>query len=312
MTKITVKFLCLTAFLLTSNLYAVNDTITTKSRLKLATYNIRNFGSREISSPEKYTDTPEEYYLKKELLENKAHLTAVQEVKDANQFHGFIKSNFYNYESILSNCGGAGDQKLGFIYDSSELMLIKYWEDDSLKEKEECNKGLRPAFIAKFYHLKLKRYFTAISIHLKAGGFPQNIEIREKQYDLLSKIIRKLKSKGSRNFIIMGDFNTTEYLSRNRHHFSFKDFVSNNNLIDYSSNLDCTSYWNGGEDDGFFTASLLDHILVSESVDQMFKQFTTSIGAHCLKNRCRESTEFDLGKTFKEVSDHCPVHVNLK
>ncbi|MCP4913997.1 MAG: hypothetical protein GY909_12875 [Oligoflexia bacterium] len=279
--------------------------------LKLATYNIRNFGARELHSNQKSTKS-EQSSLRWQLNKLNADLIAVQEVVDDREFINFIKSNYSKYGVVLSKCGGNGRQKLGFVYNKNNLDLLSYSEDASLKEYEPCHEGLRPAFIANFKFKKNKSTFTAIGVHLKAGGYPESIQMRAKQYKILSQIIRKQKSKNRQRLIVLGDFNTTEYKSRNQHYRKFVKFVRDNQLTDFSEEVECTSYWNGGEDDGIFHSSLLDHILVSDSFLNQFWTYEVTNHAHCKANRCRQEREESLGFTFKEISDHCPIMATLE
>lgn len=277
-----------------------------KKGFNFATFNIRNYGSDD---PSNKTDKRR---LKSILLKTGADLIGVQEVVDEVDFKRFVKNYLPNYRVRLSKCGGLGNQKLGFIYKSSALTLSSFSEDQIMNEKRECSKGLRPAAIGKFRNKKNGIKFTAINVHLKAGGAQSNADKRYWQYKQLTKLISKHKKFGARYFVVVGDFNTTDYVLRNNNYRRFLNFVDRNNLIDFSESLECSSFWYGGVEDGYFTPSLLDHILVSEALWDQYNVQEVEVGAHCKKVRCDEAHEDRLGQSFKEVSDHCPVSATLK
>jgi endonuclease/exonuclease/phosphatase family metal-dependent hydrolase len=277
-----------------------------KEGLNFATFNIRNYGSDD---PSNKTDKRR---LKSLLLKTGADVIGVQEVVDEVDFKNFIKRYLTGYSVRLTKCGGLGNQKLGFVYKTSVLTLSSFSEDQIMNEKRQCAKGLRPAAIAKFRNKKNGIRFTAINVHLKAGGSQSNADKRYWQYGQLTKLIKKQKNLGAKYFVVVGDFNTTDYVLRNKNYKRFLNFVENNSFIDFSESLECSSFWYGGVQDGYFTPSLLDHILVSRVLWNRYKIQEVKVGSHCKRVRCDESHEDTLGETFKEVSDHCPVSGTLR
>ncbi|MBK26319.1 MAG: hypothetical protein CME70_20130 [Halobacteriovorax sp.] len=273
-----------------------------------ATFNIRNYGSSDKNTSNK-TDKRS---LKRILLKTGADMIGVQEVVDERDFKRFVSRSLPGYQVRLTRCGGLGNQKLGFIYKTSELSLLNFSEDQIMNEKRECNKGLRPAAIAQFKNKRNGIRITAINVHLKAGGTQSNADKRYWQYGQLSKLIKKQRKAGARYLVVVGDFNTTDYVFRNNNYKRFVNFVDRNDLIDFSESLECTSFWYGGVEDGYFTPSLLDHILVSEALWDQYNVQEVEVGTHCKRVRCDESSEAALGNSFKNVSDHCPVSASLR
>lgn len=293
------------ALLLPLGVQAKNKGLTGKG-LNFATFNIRNYGSDD---PSNKTDKRS---LKRLLMRTGSDMIGVQEVVDEVDFKNFIKRNLPGYSVRLTKCGGLGNQKLGFVYKTSELSLMHFSEDKIMKEKKECKKGLRPAAIAQFKNKRNGIRYTAINVHLKAGGAQSNADKRYWQYGQLTKLIKKYRKMGMRYLVVVGDFNTTDYVLKNHNYKRFVNFVDRNDLIDFAESVDCTSFWYGGVEDGYFTPSLLDHILVSEALWDQYNVQEVEVGSHCKKVRCDESSEAALGNTFKRVSDHCPVSATLR
>jgi len=277
--------------------------------LNIGTYNIRNFNP---SDKFKGTDTSE---LKKVISRLDADLIGVQEIKNKSAFDAFIRSQFKDYRTQISECGGSGRQKLGFVYNAKKLKLIKFWEDlrlsaSSPDRSPNCNSGTRPAFMAQFINKDTGEKFTAIVLHLKAGGKERDITKRYYQIGVLSKMIQEIKASGHRNLVMMGDFNTTEFHKKSDLFVKFNTFIKNTDFENKSHNIQCSSYWSGGKDDGIEYPSQLAHVMNSKSWSRRFKS-TTKLYAHCKAVKCKESPSDEMGVTYEKVSDHCPVMVEF-
>jgi endonuclease/exonuclease/phosphatase family metal-dependent hydrolase len=271
--------------------------------LKLATYNIRNF-----DYDPRYDIRTNKGHLKKILSEVNADLMAVQEIIQDRVFIQFIEKNFPDYGVVISECGGQNDQKLGFIYNKTRLSLTNVSEDLRLSTSREaqapkCFVGSRPAIVATFHDKKDNTNFVAMTLHLKSGGHPQSIKKRFYQIDTLASIVRELKSKGHQNFILMGDFNTTEYIQKDQEYTKFLSKFEDLEMQDLSMKVKCTSYWFGGVDDKKQYPSILDHIIVSK----FLKNPKVEVAGHCKQTKCAVTQEDQLGISFEEVSDHCPL-----
>jgi endonuclease/exonuclease/phosphatase family metal-dependent hydrolase len=284
------------------------------SNISFGTFNIRYFSaSVALKSIQAIEDdkaaVSTNLSLLRSLINNtNADLLAVQEIIDAQGLQEFVKRYFSQYALILSKCGGSGRQKLGFLYRKSKLILEDWREDMRISENSSCNQGIRPAVVANFRERASSGLkFTAIAVHLKAGGTPDNADVRFKQLATLATMIKEESKKSSQMVVTMGDFNTTEHITRDQNYYRFQSFLRDNDLIDYAERLNCTAYWHGGLDDGFAYPSVLDHIIVTEAFHQKYSRVQVEAQSHCKKLSCEERPETQLGATFEEVSDHCPV-----
>jgi endonuclease/exonuclease/phosphatase family metal-dependent hydrolase len=272
--------------------------------LKVGTYNIRTFDS----SPG-MTNKPE---LVKILKKLKFDILAVEEIINDKSFKSLIKKSFKDHKVIMSRCGGAGRQKIGFVYNTKKLRLISHKEDgtisgSSTRDEEGCA-SLRPAFIGNFREISTNKYFSIVGVHLKAGGSPRSYERRARQYKILEKLIAELKTKRRNNqVIVLGDFNTTGYVHRDEDFQGFSEMVSKVRFTSTAEKLDCTSYWTGMDrTDNIEESSILDHIIYPKKF-LGYKRTFTKVGTHCAKVKCAFTSEEELGSSYKQVSDHCPV-----
>lgn len=280
--------------------------------LRVASYNIRNFDYDVRSS------TPtNKSHLVQMFDEMNFDLLAIQEINNTVEFERMVHVHFNGkFKTILSRCGGSHQQRLGFIYNKNKLRLLEFTEDMSTvnpgqqRHSDKCPNGSRPLAIGKFKNLETGEIFMSISVHLKSGGTKGNIKKRFKQLAQISKVVAKLKSQQLHNIMIMGDFNSTEYILKNNNYQRFSTVIRKMNLKDATQNLSCTSYWWGGLRDFIQYPSNLDHILLSSELAN--KRIHSEVYGHCKKLKCRSSREEDMGVSFNEVSDHCPILTELK
>ena len=287
------KLLYFTLFTYTSIIFC-ND-------LSIGTFNIRNYG---LETP--YTPRTNDQKLISILKKLKFDLLAIQEIVKTDEFSKRVINDLSNYKHTLSQCGGTTNQKLGFIYDPNILKLKKVEELLDTSTNSTCTVGSRPFFIGHFYHIEQKKSYIFINIHLKAGASLRSIKIRRKQHNSLVKLIKLYKEKNKYVFIL-GDFNSVDLTTSKESEEYFDKFLSQNKLFDFSSKINCSSYWWGGINDGIYTSSLLDHILVTNSLEGDINSYDIETKTHCALNKCSDVSLEYIGKTFHAVSDHCPV-----
>ena len=277
--------------------------------LTIGAYNIRNFDYDERSRIK--TNKQE---LSSLLQTLNFDVLSVEEVNNTAEFDRMISSKLPGYDVELSRCGGAHGQRLGFVYKTSTVELLSFNEDLSVSEpggQGACESGSRPLAIALFKIKATGQKFYAITAHLKAGADAGSLQKRQKQYEIIKRVVNELKDKtGVKDFSIAGDMNTTEYLTRGSDYKFFSKMVSDLGMIDLVSNLKCTAYYWGGTDDGIETPSLLDHVVVTPGL--MTRKTVAEPQAHCKKVSCREVPISELGIVYEEVSDHCPVTATIQ
>ncbi len=271
--------------------------------VKISSYNIRNFG--------KSSNKTNKTHLKSIISSLKSDLIATQEIYDNNGFHAFVRNEFPNYKLELSACGGGGKQNIGLMYNPSTLTLEKLEEDNQVAAIDGVMTNgcysLRPALIGHFKVNKTKKKFTAVVLHLKAGGNERSYEKRKKQYRYLKTLVSSLKRKGHKNIVLLGDMNTTGWDDRDIDFRNFDNLLSHAKLTSVSEQLGCTSYWTGHDrGDGLESPSVLDHILYTGNFLGL-KVKEVSVGSHCEKAKCQEVGKPTLGTSYSSVSDHCPI-----
>lgn len=271
------------------------------------TYNIRTFDSKSVRT--------NKVELKKIFKRLDADFITVQEIVNSNSLKDFISKEFKDYGMYLSTCGGAGRQKIGFIYSKKKFKLISAYEDKRLSNPnslttKRCGR-LRPALVGEFQDLKTRKRFYAVGLHLKAGSSLTSYDQRSLQYDLIQGLVSELRRKGNRNIILMGDMNTTGFNKGDIDYRNFSYMLRNIDSITASKSLKCSSYWSGLDTrDNKEESSLLDHILFKNGF-LGYKYSKTKLYSFCKALNCNEVSASRLGVHYKEVSDHCPIKVEF-
>lgn len=271
-----------------------------KADLKVAAYNIRNFDYD--SRADAHTDKKELVKIIKSL---KADLLGVEEIVNQKALYDLVRDSLKNYKLVLTQCGGRGRQTLGFLYNPQVLELVSFEQSMATNLNEGCDKGSRPMAVGNFKIKESGVKFTAVQVHLKAGARQSSADKRFKQYKAIGKFMKR--KSFSKDFIIMGDFNTTDFWKENKNAQNFRNFAEQNSLENTTWEIGCSSYWWGGIDDGLEYPGLLDHILISRSLLRKFNGHEEETAAHCKKVSCEIASSKELGRSFTSVSDHCPM-----
>lgn len=264
-------------------------------------YNIRNFDRDHEAG---HTNIAE---LSKTIKTYQSDVMTFIEVVNQLAFEKVIKATLPGYDIAISSCGGFGKQKLAIVYNTKVFSFVSQAEETSFSGSQTGCGSLRPVLLVTLNNKSQNKNYTFAAVHLKAGGAEQAMQQRWLQYDLLSKLVTKYKSK---QLVLMGDFNTTGYNIRNEDFTRFDKTLAQSSLYTVSERLDCTSYWSGTSGNGRHQASTLDHIVMKEDLAQEISQVT--LGSHCAKMACKDATPEELGVSYQTVSDHCPIQVNFK
>lgn len=264
-------------------------------------YNIRNFNKDPGAGA---TDLVQ---LGKNIKSFKSDVMSFVEVVNADAFKTLIQTNLPGYQMQVSNCGGFGKQKLAVVYNPKVFNFVSSAEDLNFSGTGNKCGSLRPALIVTLEHVATKKLYVFAALHLKAGGAEAAMRTRWTQYQLLAKLSAVYANQ---NLILMGDLNTTGYNIKDADYDSFQNLLATTKMTTASQNLHCTSYWEGTLGNGLHQSSILDHIVIKNTMTKDVANVV--VGAHCAKLNCADATPADLGIDYLNVSDHCPIQVTFK
>jgi endonuclease/exonuclease/phosphatase family metal-dependent hydrolase len=272
------------------------------AKWSVSTYNIRNFDKDSRSGR---TDLAE---LTKVLSDVQSDVMAFEEIVNKKAFEGLLKKVLPQHAFEMSRCGGGGKQNLALAYDRNVFSFVEKIEDLTFSGSRDGSCGsLRPVFLVTLLHKQSNQYYTFGAIHLKAGGNSRAYSQRWEQYESLVTLSKKFSSK---NLILLGDFNTTGYILKDEDFEKFDAFLQKSSSKTMTENLACTNYWEGTQGGHDYQPSILDHIVIPGKLVPSVA--SVRVGSHCAAIDCRPATPEELGPSFMNVSDHCPVQVTFK
>ena len=283
-------------------------------RLRIATWNLRNFPFDERS------DDPAVGFLRQTnicdletaLAGLDAGILGLSEIRDARRFPPLLRraGRERAYQLVQSRHGGRHGQRLAIAWD--DRMLEASGPPVELRELV-LDDGLRPGLALRLRsrrdpHLEL----TVVQVHLRStpGGYGTRMD---QHRALVGWLSRELAEGRSDRIVLMGDFNTTGSRggSVERELAVVDRLYAPIGLRRLANASGCTEYWEGtGEPDGLQLPSLLDHVWL-RGLDG--SSAVASSWLHCQRHACEPfvSRAGQEDGTFWDVSDHCPVLVDL-
>lgn len=285
-------------------------TLKANSSFKISSYNIRNFAQIDgEDSNYKPIDGPTNpQALEKVIRESQSDIMAFQEIINAQLFERLLADILPSHRVVITECGGTADQKIALAYNEKIFQLERYEEEWRVALSTRCNYGLRPALVTWLKHRKSRKKIAVVVVHLKAGSGDRNRATRKEQHEVLKTILDDIEANQPHDVIILGDFNTTSYFEQTPGAAQFEKFLDSNKLKNTTSKVGCTSFWQGDRGDEKMWPSHLDHILHRGTSRVSYPKSL----AHCALSRCSPSPLDQLGASFKGVSDHCPIQVQVK
>lgn len=265
------------------------------ARLRIATWNLRNF-------PDEGQDLPR---LRARLQELAADVIAVQEVRDPAALQALMPG----WGLALSEAGGRGGQRLGFLYDRSAVELV-----GAPREHAALAMGgaVRPGFSGYLRARDGGPDFHVVVVHLKARA--EGFALRRAQWDALGEILKDV-ARGDDDLVLLGDFNATgperggpaEELEALDARFGALGLRRVDNAAG------CSVYWHGARRDAWHEPSLLDLVWIGGLREAGDAGLEARALLHCARHRCAalRSTEAHPERDYVDLSDHCPVIVDV-
>jgi len=191
---------------------------------------------------------------------------------------------------------------------------FKLTDDPISLDELVVEEGARPGLAVHLAERDRELDVTVVSLHLEATprGWPR----RQRQLEALAHSVENLvASYGDPDVVVLGDFNGSGWEGGTpADELDRADrILAAAGLRRIANATGCTDYWEGpGGRDGVFEPSSLDHAYV-RGLAGMDDQPARS-WLHCARLGCGELVSRPGAEdgTFFDVSDHCPVTVDLR
>lgn len=233
-------------------------------------------------------------------------LLGVEEIVDPQMFADSAKKYLGEEFNFIYSPSG-GDQKVGFLYDSTALQLIgkpKTYMQVALSNDSR----LRPALGVYFKALPSGFDFHAIVVHLKAS--PRGWDIRKKQWDALEQILADLpKETEDGDIVLLGDFNNVSQLGTDE----FDTIMQHAGYYRATQELEnkASNYWQPDYKKERIEGSLIDQIFISSDAKIEFIENSTKVGGMCAEG-IFEYIGDSIPDYYQQISDHCPVYGSFR
>lgn len=265
-------------------------------QLRLVSWNLGNFPR----------DDQDLDRLRERLLALEPDVVAVQEIKDPQTLRDLMPE----WELAISEQGGAGHQRVGFLYDPRTIELV----GEPSEHREITMKGrVRPAFHAYLRRLPAGPDFHAVVVHLKAR--PDGLALRREQWPRLAKVLAGFTREGDADLVVLGDFNTTgpKDGSPDQELGELDAALSAASLRRLPNPAGCSAYWDGRRRDAWQEPSLLDLAWVGGLAESSAAAASVTVLGPCARYGCDafRSTDAYPDLDYERVSDHCPIVVDL-
>jgi endonuclease/exonuclease/phosphatase family metal-dependent hydrolase len=281
-----------------AGVYALWARGTFDAPVRVGTYNIRRFGVEP-------TDVDR---LAGVVIETRAAVLGLQEIQSEDALTHLeariAALGGARYRHALATCGGSRAMFVGFLYDPARVELAATEELPELDPDGQgrCVEGDRAGLVGSFKYRG--GAFRALVVHLAAGPEPERVERRRAQWTRALTIARRLRERGARRVVVLGDFNSTGW-GDNR--LGERDFITSSvrsaGLALPSESLTCSEFWHGPS--GWLEPSLLDHLVTTPGM----ADGAPRVHGYCEALRCARHREPTA--EYAVVSDHCPVTFDL-
>ncbi len=243
-----------------------------------------------------------------------ADVLVLAEVNDTRRFPPILRragDEERDWRIAFAPRGGRFGQKTAVAWDDRVLELTA---EPVTLDGLEVSDGARPGVAVRLASRAAAFDATVVSVHLEST--PRAWPRRKHQVEALTDAVRELVSRfGDEDVLVAGDFNTSgwEGGTPQRELQRVDRILRRAGLSRLTNGTGCTAYWEGLRGgDGVFERTLTDHVFVRGRAFVAATPATSWL--HCARLGCAErliSRPGEEDATFFDVSDHCPVVVDV-
>jgi len=243
-----------------------------------------------------------------------ADVLVLAEVNDTRRFPPILRragDEEREWRIAFAPRGGRFGQKTAVAWDDRVLELKA---EPVTLDGLEVSDGSRPGVAVRLAARGSAFDATLVSVHLESS--PRAWPRRKNQVEALTGAVTELVSRfGDEDVLVAGDFNTSgwEGGTPQRELQRVDRILRRAGLARVTNATGCTAYWDGRRGgDGVFERTLADHVFVRGGAFAASSPATSWL--HCARLGCAErliSRPGEEDSTFFDVSDHCPVVVDV-
>jgi endonuclease/exonuclease/phosphatase family metal-dependent hydrolase len=284
--------------------------------LRVVTWNLRNFplDERPEDADLGYSRRTNICDLEDALTGLDADVLVLSEVNDTRRFPPILRrsaSDDQAWRIAFTPRGGRFGQKVAVAWDDRLLELVA---EPVVLESLEVSDGARPGIAVRLATRDGASDLTVIGLHLEStpGAWPR----RKRQLEALaSEVVGLVERFGDEDLFVAGDFNTSGWRdgTPERELARVDRILRRAGLARLRNTSGCTAFWDGPRGrDGLFLPTATDHVYLRGAAVRGASSATSWL--HCARLGCDQPLLSAPGAedgTFFDVSDHCPVVVDV-
>lgn len=243
-----------------------------------------------------------------------ADVLILAEVNDTRRFPPILRrtgDEERDWRIAFAPRGGRFGQKTAVAWDDRVLELLA---EPVVLDGLEVTDGARPGVAVRLAARDGRFDATVASVHLESS--PRAWARRKHQVESLADAVTELVARfDDVDVLVGGDFNTSGWEGGTpaRELERVDRILRRAGLARVSNDSGCTAYWEGrAGGDGVFVPASTDHVFVRGDAFATAPSATSWL--HCARLGCAERLLSQPGAedaTFFDVSDHCPVVVDV-
>lgn len=220
------------------------------------------------------------------------------------------------WRASVSPCAQWDLQHQGFLYNSARVTARSLrnfdWVTGRTSAEARCDITERPAYMG-YFSVRGGADFHLGALHLKSGVDARSFGLRARARGLFDAVAADARAAvRDDDLLLVGDFNTMgctaddcrPWVDSEEEVAAQAAAVQPRGFRQLAASQACTEY--DGE-----TGHVLDHVVASRSAREVPSRAAVTVGGYCAELRCAALPSRSTTRVQRDVSDHCPVLVEL-
>jgi len=213
----------------------------------------------------------------------------------------------------IDRCPGKGRQSVALLFDEQRVSASGFQNLGSLNPRGgACESQLRPGF-GGYFRFPGGLDLHVVGVHLKSGPARHELDLRRVSLEGIPRAFHDAQTQGSdEDLVLLGDFNTMgcpdcspkipaeDEIAALDGHLAALPMPFER----VPSTLPCTQYYRG-------KGTLLDHFVMRKGTKELAPGTRSRVEGFCADAACRKLPDQAMPRAYRELSDHCPVVLDL-